>query len=100
MDRRWLQELLAGLAAAVGLAAGANVLVPGCHLGRGLFHAALALPASCLAVALVLLGARAASRSGRMRLRESWLGPSVLLIILFALTLTTVPVWLVSGTCR
>ncbi len=100
MDRRSLHELQGGLAAALGLAAGANAFAPGCHLGRGLQHATLALPASCLAVLLLILVARVATRSGRARLREGWLGPSVFLIVLTSLTVMTVPLWLVTGACR
>ncbi len=97
---RTLHELQAGLAATVGVAAAANLLARGCHLGKGMLHAHMVLPASAFAVTLAFAGARLLTPTGRSRLRRQWYGLSMLFIILFALTAMTLPIWLTAGTCR
>ena len=99
MASRTIHELQAGLATTIGLAAAANWLAPGCHLGKGLLHAHLVFPASALTVVVLATAAGIATRAGRARLRQRWYGLSVLLIILFALTAMTLPLWLTTARC-
>ncbi len=99
VDLRPVHDLQVGLAASLGVCALANVAARGCHLGKGLAHAIMALPASAAAVALGLLLLRAATAAGRKRIRQQAYGLGVLGIVLAALTIMTLPIWIMTGTC-
>ncbi len=94
-----VRELQVCLAASLVLGGLANVFARGCHLGKGLAHAIMALPASGLVVALAFVALRVATRPGRERLRREGYGLGVILIVLFALAAMTLPAWIIAGRC-